>query len=281
MKLRRILICGLAGLALIGGKIFAAGTNTAEAALATPPVYAPDTTHQTDPLPDGVLGWDALVKETNVMAGANFAYFNYSFTNLTSEKIAILDVKPGCSCTTAQLPPLPWVLEPGTNGQFGITVNIAGHMGVLYKTTTVRTDKGFKQLIVKINIVPAAIPAQTDAERAQAVEIAKANRQAIFSGDCMGCHVKPGEGQYGKNLYDSDCAICHDGAHRAGLVPDLHQIKTPTNQDYWQTWIAHGKAGSLMPAFSTPDGGPLSDMQIMSLVQYLSAAFPSQAAANQ
>jgi len=37
-------------------------------------------------------------------------------------------------------------------------------------------------------------------------------------------------------------------------VPDLHNIKTPTNMDFRQTWIALGKAGSLMPAFSTADG---------------------------
>jgi len=69
---------------------------------------------------------------------------------------------------------------------------------------------------------------------------------------------KPGEGKYGKALYDAVCAICHEGKDRSTLVPDLHNIKTPTNVDFWQTWIAHGRAGSLMPAFSTADGGPLS-----------------------
>jgi hypothetical protein len=50
-------------------------------------------------------------------------------------------------------------------------------------------------------------------------------------------------------------------------VPDLHNIKTPTNVDFWQTWVAHGKTGSLMPAFSTAEGGPLTDMQIASARQ--------------
>jgi hypothetical protein len=64
------------------------------------------------------------------------------------------------------------------------------------------------------------------------------------------------------------------------MVPDLHQIKTPTNADFWQTWTAHGKAGSLMPAFATSDGGPLSDMQIASLAQFLAATIPSQTPVN-
>jgi hypothetical protein len=51
--------------------------------------------------------------------------------------------------------------------------------------------------------------------------------------------------------------------------------------DFWQTWTAHGKAGSLMPAFSTADGGPLSDMQIASIAGYLNATIPSQVPANE
>ena len=147
---------------------------------------------------------------------------------------------------------------------------------MLFKTVNVRTDKGYKQLILKINILPPVMPTQTDAERAQAMILAKADRQAVFRGDCATCHVKPGDGKYGKTLYDAVCGICHDAKDRASMVPDLHTIKTATNVDFWQTWIAHGKAGSLMPAFSTGDGGPLSDMQIMSLAQYLAATIPSQ-----
>jgi mono/diheme cytochrome c family protein len=62
------------------------------------------------------------------------------------------------------------------------------------------------------------------------------------------------------------------------MVADLHTLKTPTNEDFWRTWIAHGKPGSLMPAFSTAEGGPLNDMQIASLAAYLNAAIPSRAA---
>ena len=62
------------------------------------------------------------------------------------------------------------------------------------------------------------------------------------------------------------------------MVPDLHALKVPTNVEFWQTWISHGKPGSLMPAFSTIDGGPLTEIQIASLANYLAATIPSQAA---
>jgi cytochrome c553 len=175
---------------------------------------------------------------------------------------------------------LPWIIPAGTNGQFGLTVNLAGKTGTLFKTVNVKTDKGFKQLILKIIILPPVIPTQSDADRANAMILAKADRQAVFRGDCAACHVKPGNGKYGPTLYAAVCAICHESKNRASMVTDLHNIKTPTNAEFWQTWIAHGKAGSLMPAFSTSDGGPLSDMQISSLAQYLAATIPSQPTAN-
>jgi len=328
MKLRLVFVCGIAGIVLAGGKLLAADGSPTNAAATTEAVYVPDTSHQNDPLPDGVLAWNSLTQETTVAADAGNARFAFSFTNIATVHetalvtnittvthitavtnssffwfkkyssitnfstatsittnnvakpvpVAILEVHPSCGCTTAQLPPLPWIIPPGANGQFGLTVNLAGRTGMQVKTVNVKTDKGFKQLILKINILPPVVPTQSDADRAHALEMAKADRQTVFQGDCAICHVKPGTGKYGKPLYDAVCAICHESTTRASMVPDLHNIKTPTNVDFWQTWIAHGKAGSLMPAFSTADGGPLSEMQITSLAGYLNMTIPSQAA---
>jgi mono/diheme cytochrome c family protein len=280
MKLRHVLICGIAGIVLAGTRLLAADSNPTNAVAATAAVYVPDTSHQNDPLPDGVLAWNSLIQETTVAAEAGKANFVFSFTNVSSGNVVILEVRPSCGCTTAKLPPLPWIIPPGTNGQFEFTVNVPGRTGMQYKTVSVKTDKGFKQLNLNINILPPVIPTQSAAERARALEIARADRQAVFRGDCATCHVKPGGGKYGKSLYAAICANCHESKTRASMVPDLHNIKTPTNVDFWQTWIAHGKAGSLMPAFSTADGGPLSDMQIASLAQYLAVTLPSQLPAN-
>jgi len=64
------------------------------------------------------------------------------------------------------------------------------------------------------------------------------------------------------------------------MVPDLHNLKTQTNDEFWRTWIAYGKPASLMPAFATSEGGPLTDMQIASLAAYLNVAIPSQVPVN-
>ncbi|HLX95260.1 MAG TPA: DUF1573 domain-containing protein [Verrucomicrobiae bacterium] len=243
-----------------------AATNTV---VTTSPVYVPTLANASGLLPDGVLAWDGESKERNVDANARAADFVFSFTNVSSNPVVILSVHPSCGCTTAKLPPLPWTLAPGTNGQIEATVNLFNATGTLYKGLTVYTDQGFKTLQLKITILPFVMPRMSEAERMQNVKIAVADRQAVFKGDCVTCHVQRGEGKYGQALYEADCAICHEGDHRATMVPDLHALKTPTNFEFWRIWIAHGKPGSLMPAFSTIDGGPLSDMQITSLASYL------------
>ncbi len=278
MKLRRAFVCGIAAVVLVGGKLFAADGNPTNPAVTTPPVYVPNTLHASEPLASGVLAWDNTMKETNAPANASSANFVFSFTNVSPDNVVILNVHTSCGCTTAQLPPLPWTLPAGTNSQIGVNVNFAGKSGTLLKTVTVTADKGTQTLMVKINILPPVTPTLSDADRARGVEMSKADRQAVFRGDCATCHVKPGQGKYGKLLFDADCAICHEGEHRASMVPDLHALKVPTNVEFWQTWISHGKPGSLMPAFSTADGGPLTDMQIASLANYLAATIPSQVA---
>jgi mono/diheme cytochrome c family protein len=278
MKLRRTIVCGIAGVVLAGGKLFAADSNLTNPVVTTPPVYVPDTSHANEPMAGGVLAWDNTMKETNAPADASNANFIFSFTNVSPGNVVILSVHTSCGCTTAQLPPLPWILPAGTNGQIGVTVNFAGKSGMLWKSVTVTSDKGIQNLMVKINILPPVTPTLSDADRARGIEMSKADRQAVFHGDCAACHVKSGQGKYGKLLYDADCAICHEGEHRASMVPDLHALKVPTNVEFWQTWISHGKPGSLMPAFSTIDGGPLTEIQIASLANYLAATIPSQAA---
>ena len=250
-------------------------TNLPPPVAATPPVYVPNMSQANQLLPDGIIAWDDLTKSTEASANEPQAHFTFNLTNISTEKIAIVRVQPSCGCTTAKLPPLPWVLEPGVSGQIPITVNLAGKSGTLFKTVNVSTDKGSKLLTLQIKVMPPVMPTMTQVDRMRAMELAKVDRQAVFKNDCATCHVKPGEGKYGKALFDAVCAICHESEHRATMVPDLHTLKTPTNEEFWQTWIKHGKPGSLMPAFALSDGGPLNDMQIASLAAYLNLTIPS------
>jgi len=281
--------------------VFAVEKERAEGIVTSNPIFKPDSTRESDHLAETSIAWDATMKTTNVPEGTDKAYFVFHFTNVATEirttavtnitvtatnilqvtnsitpvPVTILDVQASCSCTTAQLPTLPWTLAPGTNSQIGVTVDISGKYGTVVKSVRVGTDQGSCELIVQVNIIPAVMTAPSDAERMRQMEVAKVDRQAVFKNDCAACHKEHGEYKYGKALYDADCAICHDAEHRASMVPDLHHLKVPTNEEFWRTWIAHGKAGTFMPAFSIGDGGPLSDMQIDSLAAYLNVTIPS------
>jgi mono/diheme cytochrome c family protein len=275
MKSNRIFFGALACVIFVAARLLADEATPTNTAATTPTVYVPDTTHENDPMPEGVLAWDTLMESTNAASDQEQAHFTFSFTNMSSGNVAILNVHPSCGCTTAQLPLLPWIVTSGTSGQIPITVNIAGRPGTIFKYVDVFTDKGTKRLNLSITILPPVIPTLSDKDRAAGVAAAKIDRQAVFRNDCATCHVKPGEGKYGQELYNTVCAICHEANPRATMVPDLHTLKVYTNDDFWRTWIAHGKPGSFMPAFSTADGGPLSDMQIASLAAYLDQEMPA------
>ena len=57
------------------------------------------------------------------------------------------------------------------------------------------------------------------------------------------------------------------------MVPDLHALHKPQDREYWRQWIRQGKDKTLMPAWATEEGGPLSTEQIESLLTYLTGAF--------
>jgi mono/diheme cytochrome c family protein len=261
--------------------IFAAGVFPAAAqtsnGVTSAPVYVPDATHENDPLPDGVLAFDATLKSVDAIEGSDFARFTFSFTNVTPDVVTILNVHPSCGCTTAELPPVPWSLAPGTNGEIKLSVNLAGKMGTLFKTVNFATDKGKRDLMLRINLTPAPKIEMTEEQKAAGIAAAKVDRQAIFKGDCAECHTKNIQGKFGQKLFRSACGICHEAEHRATMVPDLAKLTVPTNEEFWRTWITYGKPGSLMPAFALSQGGPLNDLQIASLAQYLNAIHPAPA----
>ena len=238
---------------------------------------APDYSHANEPLPDGVINWDALLKTVDISNDQQVAQFTFNFTNVSPIAITVLTVRPSCGCTAAELPPVPWLIPSGTNGQIKLTVNLQGKTGTLFKSVNVATDRGNKNLMLRINILPPPpLPEMSEAQRAAGIAAAKIDRQAVFKGDCASCHLKKVEGKYGQQLFAAICAICHEAKNRASMVPDLHNLQVPTSEEFWRACITVGKEGSLMPAFATSQGGPLNDLQIASLAAYLNATCPSK-----
>ena len=269
---------------MLSGFILPLSTLAATNQPTVSPIPPEPVAQSTAPLPTAstvqaqlvALAWDAESKDYNAKAGEGIASFVFYLTNISAAEVVISNVTTTCGCTVAQLPSQPWHLAPGTNGELKVTMNLAGKLGRVTKEVTVNSSAGTKVLRVHVTIpaAPAAVTENARGDRAANMEAAKANRQAIFQGACLSCHVTKGVGKLGKELFVADCAICHDTPHRAAMVPDLRAPKSPRDQAYWANWITSGRAGSMMPAFGEKEGGPLSQVQINSLVTYLMENFP-------
>jgi mono/diheme cytochrome c family protein len=227
-------------------------------------------------LPPGILAFDAESKETILKPGELMATYLFHLTNVSPAELIISRVQPSCGCTTAQLPPMPWKIPAGGTGQIPVTLNAQGKSGVVIKTLTIYTEQGQKSLMLKTTILQPDPKLMTAADRDRNQLLAKTDRQVVFKGDCARCHVEPVIGKVGKDLYLTACGICHEAEHRATMVPDLRNLPNDSNADYWKLMITMGKEGTLMPAFGQALGGPLSDAQIKTLVDYLVANFPAQ-----
>lgn len=228
------------------------------------------------PLPPDIIVWDEDLKESTLAPGEVHSLLTFNFTNVSSSDVTITHVQTSCGCTTPRLPQLPWKVAAGRHGEIPVVMNMSGRSGTIFKTVTVNTDKGWKMLTVKTTMQAASPTAMTANERLRNQQLVLADRQAVFKGDCARCHVEPVIGIMGKDLFTAACGICHEAEHRAEMVPDLNALNHATSAEYWKHWITHGKVGSLMPAFAHAQGGPLSEAQIASLVDYLVKAIPSR-----
>lgn len=215
----------------------------------------------------GPLAFDSLHKTTTARFGQTNAVVSFTLTNLSASPVIIYDVSLSCGCSVANLPARPWTLKPGERGQMTITSDLRGKRGSLVKSAVVSASSGTRVLTYQVDIQePSAAE-----DRLRNQSLAKADRQAVFRDDCAKCHADGTRGRTGQELFRVACGICHEAEHRATMVPDLKALKQPPTRDYWLQWITHGKPDTLMPAFATKFGGPLTDAQIQSLVEFLSA----------
>jgi mono/diheme cytochrome c family protein len=245
------------------------------AASAVPGIYprALDPSQTSPRQQETVLAWEDLVKEVNLKPGETKAYFTFAFTNTTPNEVVVTAVRSSCGCTTAKVPTLPWKLPGGTNAAFDVVVDVRGKSGIVTKTVTIETSAGYRYLTTRVAIPAGATGSMATAERARNLQLALADRQSVLAGECATCHVTPGVGKQGAELYEAVCGVCHEAEHRASMVPNLRALGKPFKAEDWRKTIREGKKDSLMPAFATSEGGPLTDAQIESLVTYLAGAF--------
>lgn len=190
----------------------------------------------------------------------------FAYTNSSKNEVVVTAINASCHCTTPRVRSYPWPIPAGASGFLEVEVEVAGKWGELNKTLSIETRDLTNTLRLIVDVV------EPDAREKNRLA-AFADRQAVFKGDCVSCHLKPAEGKTGAELFKSICSICHEAEHRAQMVPDL-AAKPRGGAAYWSAWLRIGKPGSFMPAFDKPHGGPLTEEQIASLVEFLSVKYP-------
>ena len=226
--------------------------------------------------PESYIAWDAKIKATNVLVGVTNVHLSFWLTNVSTEEVLVRGVRTSCGCAVGQLPAYPWRLTPGSNGPIQVTINLQGKAGTFTKGVYVDTSAGSKSLTVQVTMPDGHGAVAMDDDRLKNMRLAMKDRQIVFKGECAKCHSDPAADKLGEPLYAAACGICHDSAHRAALVPDLKKLNHPTSPEHWRKWIADGKPGSMMPAFAKAAGGPLTDEQLESLVQFLTETITSK-----
>ncbi len=99
-----------------------------------------------------------------------------------------------------------------------------------------------------------------------AVHMKRYRPNEIFSAPCSGCHADRGRGKRGRALFISDCLMCH-GEHMSAAPVQAMKGK---KRAYLFNAVRNGVRGAAMPGWATGNGGPLSDEEVSSLVDYLS-----------
>jgi cytochrome c5 len=137
-------------------------------------------------------------------------------------------------------------------------VNLRGKRGNISKTVQVYTNdpsRPVTALTVRMYVKDA-------------IHMKHHEPREIFGAPCRGCHVERGRGKQGRELFISDCLMCHSKYKSAAAVQQMKGER----RGRLVGAVRNGVRGSAMPGWSAGNGGPLTGEQIRSLVDFISSS---------
>lgn len=218
-----------------------------------------------------------------VMEGVEIPYI-FKIHNVGGEVLEISNVTTTCGCTLLKLKDK--FVEPGKTTDLEVVMDTAMKQGYVKKTIDIFSNdpKHPKTTItIAANVLPNKNPKPkfTDftvkgGNDSRSLDphmgLSESGRAKIFTGNCATCHVNMGKGKMGGDLYQADCAMCHgqnaEGAVGPALVPGNYHDQEFLNRIQKVTRYGSDRHAS-MPGFLKEAGGPLTDGEINSIVQYL------------
>jgi Protein of unknown function (DUF1573)/Cytochrome C oxidase, cbb3-type, subunit III len=221
------------------------------------------------------IWFDSLVQDLGKVDEGVEVHCQFKVANKGGSPLDIEDIKSSCGCTFPV-----WKrrrLMPGESAILPVTVDTAMKQDKVEKTMDVQCNdprRSFVTLTVKLDVNDP----HKDMGMDTATTTGDKGRPKIFTSEkCISCHVDQGVGQFGKELFEADCAMCHrPGVHgKASVGPILESLdySDPTFVKAMKKVICYGsKTHRSMPGFLGDAGGPLAQEQIDSLVGYLKSA---------
>lgn len=206
-----------------------------------------------------------ITKEETLHIGTFFddqpLMYHFDFENLSPGNITDIKLTTSCGCTTVKY--TGDTLAPTEKFPVEVNVDLAGKRGKITKGIVATFKKGgieFEKEFTLSFIVKKNVAAH------QAANL----KNVLFDEKCGSCHAKPAEGKFGKELFVAVCAFCHGENAQGAMAMGF------TNVNYYRTFdinkirdvIENGTPQGEMPGFSKPQGGPLDEKQIETLIGY-------------
>lgn len=225
----------------------------------------------------------------NVLEGTEIPYV-FKIQNIGGEQLVIKNVSTSCGCTLLNLKTK--YIEPGKSGDLEVIMDTSMKQGAVKKQIDIYSnDPEHPKVSVYLaaNVLPgndtlkllpsdkperlgASAPVSTTTAFNPHAGLTNSGRAKIFTGQCATCHVAQGKGKMGADLFQADCAMCHgqnaEGGVGPALIPGNYQDREFVNRI--QKTIRYGSDDHpSMPGFLDAAGGPLTDGEINSIVNYL------------
>jgi mono/diheme cytochrome c family protein len=191
------------------------------------------------------------------------AKHSFKIDNQGNKTLVIKSAYSTCGCTVPHIKKNQ--IAPGESSDLEVVMNTSMKQGDIIKPIEIRTNdpvNPVSTVYIKAHVKSPHGDLGTD-------RIA-----TIFTGRCAACHVQNGVGKSGEDLFFADCYMCH--GFRAKGIPSVGPALIPF--DYHNKDLAEAmkritafgsKSHRSMPGYAKEAGGPLTNKQIDSLIEYL------------
>jgi mono/diheme cytochrome c family protein len=197
---------------------------------------------------------------------------HFDIKNTGDDHLDISEAKSECGCTASDFKPTR--LKPGGTLPLDVTIDTSMKQGAVVKDMAIYSNDP-EQPMVRIYIdMFVEDPHKADISEA---DMHAAARKIFTAESCRRCHVDEGMGLMGRDLFEADCAMCHrtqpSGITSGPLLECGHMRIDAARRAIIQKG---SEKSTMMPGFSEKYGGPLTEEQIDSIVQYLNKGFASK-----